>query len=256
MHSFALTKGAFCTYIALCIWTDAWCKDNPDIKMPAMRPTIAVTGVEVRDNHFRLDYKVQNGPRLDIWICDAMSLSQWGEPDFEAVPSEEGRTLTIRKRTGLAWDVMTDAIEARYVRLKAGTTLNGSLVIPLPARSQAIVSSRGVVSAGDRIQRIVLEIGYYQGDLPAMLLDAPHMSEVLHFNEIGEYRRSSSMEALFYTDAGDSLTRSEVLLQIPVNVRPMAYEAVPNREHPAPDLHRCDRMEITYEPSACKLRFR
>jgi hypothetical protein len=255
MHSFTLTKGAFCVYVALCVWTDAWCKDNPDSNTPAVVPRITVTAVDVRDRHFRLDYKVENGPRLDIWICDAMSLSQWGEPDFEAVPSEDRRTFTLRKRTGLAWDMMRDQIKVRYVHLKGGKSLSGSLVIPLPVQSQPIVSSEGVLRGGGQIQRIVLEIGYYQGDLQARLLDAPHMSEVLHFNEINEYRRSSNMEALFYSDGGDSLAQSELLLQTAVSIRPVSYEAIPNRQHSAPDLRRCNRMEITYEPSAFEYLF-
>ena len=147
----------------------------------AVAPTIAVTGIDVRDNHFRLDYKIENESKSEIWICDAMDSIQWGAPDFEAVPSEDGRTFIIRKRTRLRWEVMRDQIRARYVRLKAGKSLSGSLVMPLPAQRQAVVSGRGALSGSDPIQRLMLEIGYHKGDLPAMLLAAPHMTETRAF---------------------------------------------------------------------------
>jgi hypothetical protein len=250
MHGFALTRGVFCLYIVLSVWTGARCEENPDSRVPAMAPTITVTGVDVRDNHFRLDYKVENGPKPDIWICDAMDSIQWGTPDFEVVPSKDGRTLTIRKRTGLSWELSREPTWARYVRLKAGKILNGSMVVPLPASRQAVVSS-SVVKRSDSIRHIVLEIGYYKGELPGMIADARHGSEVVHFNEINEYRRSSNMEVCFYTDAADPLAESELLLQVAVDTPRMSYdEATPSRLCPLIDLRRCNRMEITYEPSA------
>ena len=99
MRSFTVMKGAFCVYVALCVGTDAWCKDNPGSDTPAVTPTITVTGVEVRERHFRLDYKIENSPKSDIWICDAMDSIQWGSPAFEAVLSNDGGTVIIRTCT-------------------------------------------------------------------------------------------------------------------------------------------------------------
>ncbi len=256
MHSFTLTKGAFCVYVALCVWTDAWCKDNPDSNVPATAPTITVTGVDVRDNHFKLDYKVENGSQRDIWICDAMDSIQWGAPDFEAVLSKDGRTFTIRKRTGLPWELYREPIWARYVRLRAGKSLSGSLVIPRPAPMQVVVSSSGPWKKSDSIRHVALEIGYYEGDLPAMTADARHGPEVVHFNEVNEYRRSSNIEVCFYTDGADPLARSELLLKVAVDTPRVSYdEATPSQPRSLIDLRRCNRMEITYEPSALEYFF-
>ena len=255
MRGFALTKGVFCLYVVLGIWTHAWCEDDPDIKIPAMTPTITVGSVDVRDNHLKLDYKVENSPKLDTWICDAMDSIRWGTPDFEVVPSKDGRTLTIRKRLGLPWEAAREPTWARYVRLKAGKSLNGSLVVPLPAPSQEIVSI-SAIKRSDYIRHIVLEIGYYEGDLPALIADARHGPELVRFNEINEYRRSSNMEVCFYTDAADPLAKSELLLQIIVDTPRVSYDkTTPSRLHPLIDLRRCNRMEITYEPSALEYLF-
>jgi hypothetical protein len=247
MRRFSLIRVAFCLCVVLCLQTDAWCEGKPEVRTVAPAPTITVTSVEVRDHHFRLDYRVENHSKLDIWICDAMAL---GEPSFEAVASEDGRTLTIRKRIGLPWELFRDALRTRYVRLKAERSLSGSLVIPLPARSQPIVSSQGFPKSSEHVQHIVLEIGYYKGDLLAKILDALYGLELLTFEEINEYRRSSNAEALFETDPAAPIAKSELLLQTAVDTPPLSYETDPDRRHSAPDLRRCNRIEITYEPSA------
>jgi hypothetical protein len=239
-----------------------------DIANGANRVTMTIVEVKVREKALEVHFQIINGLKEDIWVCDAMDSVQWGAPDFEAVPSEDGRTFIMRKRTGLPWDVMRDPPLARYVRLKAGKSLSGSLVIPLPAQSQTVVSSTRVPSGGGHIQRIMLEIGYYQEDLPAMILDAPETREsseqaneegrilrLVHFNAINEYTRSSNMEVLFYADESDPIVESELLLQTAVDSRPISYKVTPKRRQSAPDLHPCNRIEITYEPSALEYFF-
>ncbi len=91
--------------------------------------------------------------------------------DFEAYMASDRQTLLIRRRLDI--DPCTPVPgppHGRYVRLGDGQTRAESLVLSLPVESRffwRFPTSPGEASA----KRLVLEIGYYPGDMPRIIRD-------------------------------------------------------------------------------------
>ena len=93
--------------------------------------------------------------------------------------AKDNQTLKVRKRfnvpPGAAWDVPP---EAKYVRLQPGQERNDSLslTVPVPQYSVFYDEESGI---GEHAKRLVLEIGFYNEDLPGMIRGILEVAEKL-----------------------------------------------------------------------------
>jgi len=158
---------ALCTMIPLCVRADSG--RDLDGKDMAPEVRIVIHGFEVSDSALELRYQIRNDSAHDVWVCEDLKVgSPW---DFDAYFVEETRTLMIRRRQ----DVPSDAEwyippEARYVRLVPGQLRTERLSLALPAHFRRVLWDGPAVKEGRaRATRLVLEIGFYCGDLPSLI---------------------------------------------------------------------------------------
>ena len=103
------------------------------------------------------------------------------------MPKDE-QTLLIRRRldvpTVVVWIINP---RGRYVLLRSGQERNESLSLDVPVQPQRTFA--GGPATSDHARRLVLEIGFYNEDLPGMIREILEMAEKLNCArlELGEY---------------------------------------------------------------------
>lgn len=151
--------------------------------------TIELSKLDVNDTKLELSYKIKNNTDHDVWICydvDAYLASL----NFEVYLSEDERTLLIRRR----YDVPANNVEwfqwphGKYVLLRSGQERTESLSLDIPVKSlRQFASGRATM---DHAKRLVLEIGFYNEDLPGMIREVLEIVEKLNCTRLepSEYR--------------------------------------------------------------------
>jgi len=143
-------------------------KTDSGIEKKAGTATIDVTELNISDKILKLRYEIKNDSQHDIWICEDISVDVHGTY-FEAYMAEDKQTLLIRRRLDITPSGSVVAPpHGRYVRLRAGQSRAESLLLSLPVESRffwAFPTTPGKAYA----KSLALEIGYYPGDLPAMI---------------------------------------------------------------------------------------
>jgi hypothetical protein len=187
--------------------------------------------------------------------------------DFEAVWAKDGQTFVIRKRTDMPWDpaIARNQPLARYVRLPASRSVSETLLLPLPLRARGVVSSEGKLPAIEHIARIVIEIGYLEGQAPARVrdnleandsnspftrYDGTRIPSILLFNMVNELRGNTDDEFLFYLDPARPTVKGERVLNASVEAEHIQLKESDSEKPSTPNLRNCDRLAISYEPSA------
>jgi len=136
--------------------------------------TIALKKLDVNDTILNIDWKFKNDTDHDIWICDSSSM--YGVSDFETFIGKDAQTLVIRRRFDLPIGGILERIPtSRYVRLRAGEERSESLSLNVPVRYRNLFAHENTNPKLAR--RLAIEIGYYDEDLPEM---------ILHILEVGE----------------------------------------------------------------------
>ena len=130
--------------------------------------TIALTRLDVNDTNLELRYKIKNNTDHDVWVCDSIDTRRTF--NFEVFLAEDAETLVIRRRL----DVPTSAIwrvrpVGEYILLRQGESRPESLALSLPIQPTFAYASKGPTEVTEFIKCIVLEIGFYDEDLPAMI---------------------------------------------------------------------------------------
>jgi len=140
--------------------------------------TIELTKLDVNDTTLELSYKIKNNTDHDVWICDDVA-AYFASLDFEVYLSEDEQSLLIRRRldvpTIVYWPVWP---YGRYVLLRSGQERTESLSLDVPVHPRRVFA-RGE-AASDHARRLVLEIGFYNEDLPGMIREILEMAEKLN----------------------------------------------------------------------------
>jgi len=153
---------------------------------------MALTGFDVNDTTLELSYKIKNNTDHDVWICDSVSV--FTGPDFEVYLSEDEQSLLIRRRLDVPTDVVwTQCPYGRYVLLRSGQERTESLSLAVPVTPRLMFA--GGLATSDHARRLVLEIGFYNEDLPGLIRDILEMAEKLNCAHLdpSEYRTAFFM---------------------------------------------------------------
>jgi len=140
---------------------------------------IALTRLDVNDTSLELGWKIINNTDHEVWICD--SLDKTSPSIFERFLDEDGRTLVIRRRFDLPirhQPYRRSNPVARYTRLRAGQEKAESVSIALPVDPYRV--SAGESWNAEYAERLALEIGFYDEDLPALILRIVELAEFLN----------------------------------------------------------------------------
>ena len=147
-------------------------EDVNNLKTQEETLSIALTGYDVNETTFKLSWSIKNNSDHDILICDAIGDRFLGyQSGFERYIAADNQTLVFSWRLdkpicGL-YPYPIDFL-GRYVRLRANQEWSKSLTFALPlSRSPLIECDTGDASYATRL---AIEIGYYDEDLPAQIL--------------------------------------------------------------------------------------
>ena len=131
--------------------------------------TIGLTRFDVKGETLELRYEIVNASDHDVWICDGIETNRSGVVPYEVYVDPDGRTLVIRRRLAVPMQVLREftKLDGCYVRLAPGQRRESTFASGLPVQPRTILASKGPYVA--RATRLVLEIGYYDEDLPARI---------------------------------------------------------------------------------------
>lgn len=234
-------------------------------------PSLVVSRHDVVDGHLTVYYEIHNKTGQDIWICDDADVRGW---DCDVCLSDDGRTLLVNRRMDVPLRSFRDPPTARYVRLPAQRSRPESLVLPLPVHLRSVFGGGAVAEGTVNCERVVIEIGYFAGDMPAAVHNVlekaekagatdpdlvrvrEHMSGLLDFYDEREsmYLRHRRDEMAIYYNfqalRGEQVLRGVIEgLHVPYNERGEWPKLSP------PDLTDCTRIEGKCEPSALEFFF-
>ncbi|MHC4434086.1 MAG: Hint domain-containing protein [Planctomycetota bacterium] len=161
-------------------------KDVNDPQGPGV--TMALTRLDVNDTELELSYKIKNDTDHNVWICDNVDV--YTTLDFEVYLDEDEQSLLIRRRLDVptAWQWISCPY-GRYVLLRSGQERNESLSLAVPVQPRRLFASE--LETSDHAGRLVLEIGFYNEDLPKTIRDILEMAEKLNCTRL-EHSESST----------------------------------------------------------------
>jgi hypothetical protein len=143
--------------------------------------SITITKFQVNDQALELGWKIINGSDHDVWICETMNTNAQ-LPKYETFMAEDAETLVIRRWFDLPLAVWLERpIGGRYVRLRPGQEHIEFLTLPVPVIRDRLFEAK----LGNALyaKRLVLEIGFYDEDLPGLLLHIADVAEKLSCDE-------------------------------------------------------------------------
>ncbi|MHC4329428.1 MAG: hypothetical protein ACYSWW_15050 [Planctomycetota bacterium] len=235
-------------------------------------PTVTVTGLDISDKALKLGYEIRNTSQHDIWICDDINWNRMTHS--EVYLGEDGQTLVVRRRLGVIQHIFTSQPMGRYVRLPANANRPESLLIQLPVHRRTLFSRLGKREDTMYAVRLLLEIGYYTEDLPAMICSVlekaekatdknadedlavvkEHMGGLLFFSELNE--RLSQRDDQVVVPYTSQALKGEHVVSARVDGQKIPYLGKPRYpEFTPPDLSTCTRVEIRYQPSMLEYFF-
>ncbi|MBN1362386.1 MAG: hypothetical protein JW993_17455 [Sedimentisphaerales bacterium] len=138
---------------------------------------IALTKFDVTDTSLELSWRIRNDTDHDVWICDRLVAGLPSE--VESIAGEDGKTLLLRRRFDLPQQEITweHARQAYYVRLRPDREKVESCSLPVPVPQYPVFGP--LYAHGAYADRLTLEIGYYDEDLPGLILKMVDLAEQL-----------------------------------------------------------------------------
>jgi hypothetical protein len=160
------------TPLLLCLASAGWAQNGSQVDPNAGSSTgvtLSLIERKLTDKCLTLRYEIANRSDRDIWICESMDVwSEWG--DVEVHIGKDDQTLFVQRRLDVPMSVWREQPAGRNVRLPRGQTRAEVLSLTLPVRRRQVYASVWGLSRAARATRMVLEIGYYEGNLPATIL--------------------------------------------------------------------------------------
>jgi len=132
---------------------------------------LVLTKLVVDDQNFEIGWRIINNTDHDVWICDNY---------VDKFMDRDNETLVIRMRynisnAGMLWEIPYPRF--RYSRLGPGQEKVKSLSLALPVEPRATFkTSRG---NAEHARHVDLEIGYYDEDLRALILEIVNVRDKL-----------------------------------------------------------------------------
>jgi len=148
---------------------------------------IALTKLAVNDTTLDLSYKIKNHSDHDIWICEDLNDDNSDSEPYEVFFAKDEQTLVIRRRLDVEAEIeMYIPITSRYVRLRPGENWIESISLLLPVEHILGYASPRYEKDLYATQ-LVIEIGYYTGDLPGMVRDILDVAEELDWQRFDQH---------------------------------------------------------------------
>jgi len=152
----------------------------PETEEPPV--TIELTAFETGGQALRLDYRIVNVSRYDVWVCEGLEVDVNGPVpvDCEVFMDSDERTLMLRRCLDVPKEFLTSRPlqqKALYRRLDPGKEYLGSIHLTVPIEPRHLLASMSTELA--LATRLVLEIGYHSGNLPGKIQNILELAERL-----------------------------------------------------------------------------
>jgi hypothetical protein len=241
--------------------------DTNDI-IKNFKPTLLIKNLDINDKRLELSYEIVNNTNQEIWILFG--------PD-EIFLEQDNQTIVLRDRLDLRIMVSIHNVNGIYVLLKAGETRKESITIPLPVYEQTLFDTerKDRYPQHANASRLVLEIGYYIGDLPTLMKDIFTEAEETrkNLNIYDEDWLSLSRQLLRYNRENEILKDRDEEVWIPYTNQKLKFEQnlrtiiaenlnIPfdgtNGFFVEPDslnIALCSKIEVQFQPSMLEFYF-
>jgi len=236
--------------------------------------TLAVTAMDVNDRLLDVSFEIRNASEQEVWICDDVLFERAGNCNIRL--SEDNRVLTLSRRPEIPPGVVyARRPRSKYVRLGAGDTREESLSLKMPLnRASASTPSGPAPTDVVYASHLALEISYWEGNLPQIVLDRIEKAD-----QTGDNAAEKPLMVKLFGDAASFNYARERLrdrdneIVIPYTYEPIQGEKVlrtsvdglriPCRDKrnrvpdPGfdPDLTSCTEVEIYFTPSPLEYLF-
>jgi len=256
----------FASWLALAIIGGLLCETSLAAEPNVV--TITTTKLEITRRNVHLTYEIVNNSDRDVWI---LAGSDTCDVSAGILVTEDDRTVLVRECLDISTDgIGHDPFYGRYVRLRAGTTQRESVSLALPVSPDLARRVRDNASL-QYASRLIIEIGYFPGDLPAVVEGIfrncaeqqrarpqtyptyprnvyEWFGGALGHNEGNEGLRDRDEEILIpYTDQA---FKGEQTLRLTVEGYRIPYaDRTDLSSRTPPDVTSCTRVQIRYEPS-------
>jgi hypothetical protein len=227
---------------------------------------------ETTDQGVRLRYRISNNSAEPIWVCDYANLDGSGDADIGL--AGDGQALLIRRRLDVPFQLHATPPLGRYVPVRPGESRTEYLLLPFPVCRRLVFGPEATVGSIVRAKNIRIQIGYYVGDLPAMLrrllgggratkglsgdiaLIQKYLGDLENFNAINENARARHRGGELRVYHNFQALKGEKMLELNVHGVSIPYEGEHERvQHYTPDLSTCNRIEAHFQPSALEFFF-
>ena len=157
--------------------------NDPDKEEETM-VKIILTKLDVNDTNLELGWKIKNNTDHDVWICDMVDVNIKLGFGFEMLLADDAETLVIRRRSCIKQDKELEMIrefpfiKSLYVRLRPGQEKADAISIDLPVRQISILKL--IRANAEFAKRLVMEIGFYDEDLPGLILQIVEVNNKLN----------------------------------------------------------------------------
>ena len=146
--------------------------NDPNVKDTTVK--IVLNKFEVTDLNLELSWKIINHTDHDVWICDRIIHGD----SYDRFLDSDKETLMIRKRfdlpPGQKWEHLP---RAYYVRLRSGQEIVDSISLLVPIEPYTWFNP--LLGNAEYARRVTLEIGFYDEDLPGLILEIVGLAEKL-----------------------------------------------------------------------------
>ncbi len=154
--------------LLLCTTSIAHSQMNPQANPPNEQSTgvtISLLEQKLTDKTLQLRYQIRNDSGDDIWICGSMDFgSDW---DAEVYVGQDNETLFVQRWLDAPMrGISRNQPIGRYVRVGRGGARTETMSFHLPVHHQRVFLGARGLRPSEHASRLVLEIGYYEGNLP------------------------------------------------------------------------------------------
>ncbi len=152
----------------------------------------------------RLNYRVTNIFSHDIWVCTTSIHGTDQDSEFSAEREIADGTLRIR-RHGNMYDGLrlfiggSEDAAAVYHRLAPRQSRSDTILLPLPVSSfSPFRMAEGPPFSPVILTRVVLEVGYFGEDLPALLSQYKGRARVVRSDDLESSEKEPDVAFLYY----------------------------------------------------------
>ncbi|MGB2864200.1 MAG: hypothetical protein WBC05_12795 [Sedimentisphaerales bacterium] len=146
---------------------------------------VVLTRLDVNDQTLEVGLKIINNTDHDVWVCNGYERAGGSIRYFDRFMEKDDKTLVLRRRYNLmlTW-LERNAVPRnfRYLRLRPGQEKveSHSFTLPVTPLSVFLPSPHGNAESA---QRMVIEIGFYDEELRALILGVVDMAERIGYDD-------------------------------------------------------------------------